>query len=162
MISAIVTDISETDGLAATLASLTPAAIDGFVRELLVVGVGNSEALVVADDAGARIVESLDAATASARQPWLLVLPAGVRLQMNWEAAARGHISRHPEAAGWFRLNYAKDGAGARLAEGWANFGARWLGRVTPEHGLLISTRRWTGQGAGARPIEARILVGGG
>lgn len=163
MISAIVTADDDPDALAATLASLTPAAIDGLVRELIVVGGDSQSALEIAEDAGARISQSQADAVATARQPWLLLLPAGVRLQMNWEAAARGHIKRNPEAAGWFELNYARDGLRARLAEGWANAGARWLGLVRPEHGLLVPTQRWKAgvSGRGDRPIRARILVGG-
>jgi hypothetical protein len=163
VISAIVTDIADAESLAATLASLTPAAVDGLVRELIVVGQGPQAALDVADDAGARLAANIEAAAASARQPWLLVLVAGSRLQMNWEAAARGHIKRRPDGAGWFQLNFARDGTVARLAESWANLNARWLGRPRPEQGLLIPARRWTPGRAvlGARPIEARILVGG-
>ncbi len=166
MISAIVTSATSERSIAATLSSLTPAAVDGFVRELVVASAGGDKAaLEIADDAGARIAAGgLGAAVALARHPWLLIVPAGVRLQIGWEGAARTHIRRYPDAAGWFQLNYAADGLAARLGEAWSNGQARWLGRPRAQHGLLIPARQWSetaGRAKGFRPIRARILVGG-
>ncbi len=167
MISAIVTARTDEQGLAATLSCLTTAAVDGLVREVIVAAAQDDAGISeIADDTGARLaVGTIAAACALARQPWLLILPAGVRLQMAWEPAARSHIKRYPDAAGWFRLNYAADGFAARLGESWVNGVATALGRPRAEHGLLISARQWAarnGRGRGLRPIGARILVGGG
>ena len=166
MISAIVNFAASEQAVAATLSSLTPAAVDGFVRELIVADAGGeAAALALADEAGARIVAGgLETAGAAARHPWLLILPAGVRLQIGWESAARSHIRLYPQAAGWFELNHAADGLAARLGENWRNSQARWLGRPCPEHGLLISARLWSqsaGRARALKPIRARILVGG-
>jgi hypothetical protein len=138
--------------------------VDGFVRELIVAdGGADLGALALADDAGARIVQGdLAAACAAARQPWLLILPAGVRVQMAWEPAARAHIKRHPHGAGWFQLNYAENGLGLRLAEAWSNGVAQWLSAARPQHGLLIAARQWqSGRTKTLKPIRARVLVGG-
>ena len=166
MISAIVTAQNDERGLAATLSCLTSAAVDGFVREVIVADTGTNPAILdIAEDTGARWMRgSADAACPLAKQPWLLILPAGARLQMAWEPAVQAHIKRHPEAAGWFRLNYAADGFAARLGEAWINGVAQALGRPRADHGLLISARQWAataGRGRGLRPISARILVGG-
>ncbi|HEY2659625.1 MAG TPA: hypothetical protein VGI79_07880 [Caulobacteraceae bacterium] len=166
MISAIVTALNDERGLAATLSCLTTAAVDGFVREVIVADGGTSAAVLeIAEDTGARWVRGpVDVACPLAKQPWLLILPAGVRLQMGWEPAVRAHIKRHPETAGWFRLNYTADGLGPRLEEAWANGVAQVLARPRADHGLLISARQWaasSGRGRGGRPIGARILVGG-
>ena len=166
MISAIVTALNDERGLAATLSCLTTAAVDGFVREVIVADAGTNAAVQdVAEDTGAHWMRgSVDQACPLARQSWLLILPAGVRLQMGWEPAAQAHIKRHPDAAGWFRLNYAADGLGARLAEAWVNGAAQLLGQVRREHGLLVSARQWaasSGRGRGLRPVGPRVLVGG-
>ncbi|MDR3506775.1 MAG: glycosyltransferase [Caulobacteraceae bacterium] len=166
MISVIVTTLNDERRLGATLAALTPAAIDGLVREVIVADAGSTDAtLAMAEDSGARVLSgSVADAAAAARQPWLLILPAGTRLQMQWEPSVQSHIRRYPEAAGWFQLNFAADGFGARAAEALANGAARWLGRLRPQHGLLIGARSWAqtgGRGRGLRPLGARILVGG-
>lgn len=166
MISAIVIDIKDPEGLAATLACLTPAAVDGLVKELILPEAGaDPAALEVGEDAGARIIAGgVALACAAARQPWLLVLPEGVRLQIGWERLVRAHIKRWPEAGGWFELNYASGGVGARAAEAAANAGARWLGLRRAEHGLLVPARQAAGglgRIKGLRAIRARILCGG-
>jgi hypothetical protein len=142
MITAVITDLRDETRLEATLASLAPAAIDGFIRELLVIGeVADPMALELAEDAGADAVEGADgfaSACARARQPWLLILPAGVRLQVGWEDAVRAHARRRPEAAGHFKWATSTPGVGARAVE--AAAGARcWvLGRPAAEQGLLV------------------------
>ena len=162
MISALILCRDSADGLAETLSSLTAAAVDGLVREAIVIG-GRGDAAVaeIVDDAGARLFDgALAEAVTQARQPWLLILPAGARLQMGWEPAVLGHIRHSPSARGWFQLNLAADGPGARLGEALANARARWLGAPRPEHGLLVAARLWSPTGRGpSRPIAARILA---
>jgi hypothetical protein len=165
MISAVITSLDDAGRLTATLASLAPAAIDGLVREAVVVDVGAGEAvLAAAEDAGARVVsaaagEGLAAACAAARGPWLLILPSGARLQVGWEAAARRHIERHADKAGWFALSLDADGPGARLAEAAASIAAAWLGRPQPRQGLLISKAAYERVLARARAAEHARLV---
>jgi len=167
VISAIITTRNDAPRLTATLATLASAAIDGLVRELIVADSGSTDqTLELAEEAGARVVagigdRALEEACQSARQAWLLILPAGARLQIGWEAAVRGHMRRHPAAGGWFRLSRAEPGLGARLDELWAEGAAQWLGRLRAEQGLLIAARRWDGPKVRAYPLEARILIGG-
>jgi len=166
MITAIITTLNDEARLAATLSALAPAAIDSFVREVIVADGGSSDGtLALAEESGARIVAGrrdkvVAEASALARQPWLLILPAGARLQLGWEAAVRGHIRRHPAAGGWFRLNVAEPGVGARLDEVMADLSARWLGRLRPEQGLLISARQFGASRTPSYRLGARILIG--
>ena len=168
MITAIVTTLNDAPRLGATLAALAPAAIDALVREVIIADGGSTDAtLDLAEEAGARTVCGrrnlvLAEACASARQPWLLILPAGARLEIGWEASVRGHMRRHPAAGGWFRLSLAQPGVSARLEELWVNTAARWLGRIRPEQGLLIASRQWDKPRGPSYPLSARILIGGG
>jgi hypothetical protein len=148
MISAVITQLRDERRLCATLACLAPAAIDGLVREAIVVAVDtDAGTLAAAEEAGARSIpaasegEGLAAACAAARGPWLLILTCGARLQSGWESAARRHIERHADSAGWFTLALDDDGAGARFAELVAGLRAGWLGRPDARQGLLISKR---------------------
>ena len=141
MLTAIITDLRDETRLEATLAALAPAAIDGFVRQLLVIADGaDAAALNLAEDAGADAVQSFASACAQARHPWLLILPSGVRPQVGWEAAVRAHARRDRSAAGFFIGASAQVGLAARVAEGLAGVRQVLLGRPAPEQGLLIST----------------------
>lgn len=152
MISAVILAAADEQALSATLASLVSAAVDGFVREVIVVG-GDERIAEVAEEAGVRRVESAETALASAKQPWLLVLSAGARPQVGWEGAARGHMAHFPKSGARFRLSIAKPGLGARFAE----LQAAWLGRARAEQGLLIAKDRYGDRRL--RRLEARVLV---
>ena len=164
MITAVITTFNDERRLGATLATLAPAPLDALVREVIIADAASTDdTLAVAEAVGARAIVgegALDRACREARQPWLLILPAGARLELGWEVAARGHIRRQPAAGGWFRLSLADDGAAARLDEAWANFAARWLGRPRPRQGLLIAARQWGKPGTPTCGLAARILVG--
>lgn len=166
MISAIVTHLDGEARLSATLASLAPAAIDGLVREALVVDVGADEAVrEAADDAGARLVsaaseaEGLAKACATARGTWLLILPAGVRLEARWEPAARRHIERYPSHGAWFALAVDADGIGARVSEAGAAVAAGWLGRPGPRQGLLINGQHARAALSGVTTLDHASLL---
>ena len=140
MLTAIITDLRDEARLEATLAALAPAAIDGFVRQLLVIADGaDAAALDLAEDAGADAADSFAAACAQARHPWLLILPAGVRPQVGWEAAVRAHARRDRGAAGFFIGASAQAGMAARVGDGLAGLRGAVLGRPAAEQGLLVS-----------------------
>ena len=143
MISAIVTTLNDAPRLTATLASLAPAAMDGFVREVIVADGGSSDETVeVAEDAGADVVTTGFAdAIAATRQRWVLILTPGSRLQVGWERAAQAHMRDYPDKAGWFDLALAEPGAGARLHEAMARFEGAWLGRPRAGQDLLITNQ---------------------
>jgi hypothetical protein len=157
MLSVIIDGADES--LRPTFACLTPAATDGFVREVLVADAAAApEALATADEAGARLVRagkrSFSEACAAARQPWLLLLQSGVRLEAGWERVAWRHINGHGDRAGWFRLSIRAAAVSARVEEARANLAAGLLGRLRAEHGLLIS------RGLFGRAIERTAAAG--
>lgn len=112
MISVVIPTLNAAKTLAATLTALVPAAVDGLVREVVVVDGGSTDAtLDIAEDAGARVLRSergrgrqLAAGCAAARGPWLLALHADTRLEPGWEANAAAHMRERPDAAAYFRF----------------------------------------------------------
>lgn len=141
MISAIISTRNDAHRLTATLAALAPAAMDGFVRQVIVADGGSTdETLEIADDAGADVVTTgLAGAIAAARQPWVLILAPGSRPQVGWERAAHAHMRDYPDKAGWFDLALAEPGAGARLDEALAGFRSGVLARPVAAQGLLVA-----------------------
>ena len=154
MISVVIPTLDCAAGLSATLASLVPAAVDATVREVVVVDAGSRDTtLVVADDAGARVVRrqgDTDARVAVgcvlAKGPWLLILRPGIRLPADWAEAALSHIRDHSGAAGWFD---PRGGSGfGRLAAG--ALGAPADAPILASRVLLESVR-------GAGPLSRRL-----
>jgi rSAM/selenodomain-associated transferase 2 len=125
MISVIIPTLDAEDGLAQTLAALVPAAVDGLVREVIVIDGGSGDATAaIADEAGATFVErsggrgyQLMAGARRARFPWLLFLHADTVLEPGWEREASAFMEavdrgKRPMAAAAFR--FALDDAGIR------------------------------------------------
>jgi glycosyltransferase involved in cell wall biosynthesis len=176
MISAVIPTLNDAQRLTATLAALAPAAMDGFVREVIVADGGSTDdTLEVAEDAGADVVTTgLADALAAARQPWLLILAPGSRPQVGWEQAAHAHMRDFPNKAGWFDLALAEPGLVFRFREAMARFERRTLGWPRREDGLLITNQligelgdvgryedvvRKLGR-ARLRPLGVRALIG--
>ena len=141
MISVVIATRNDAPRLTATLAALAPAAMDGFVRQVIVADGGSTdETLEVAEDAGADVVTTGFAdAIAAARQPWLLILAPGVRPQVGWERAAQAHMRDYSDHAGWFDLALAEAGIGARVREVMARSA---IGHFRIEQGPLIRSQR--------------------
>jgi len=107
VISVIIPTLNDEARLAGTLAPIVPAAMQGLVRELIVVDGGSTDAtLEVADDAGAMMLKvggdvaaRLAAGAAKAKGPWLLCIEPGVELELGWIAAVEKHIARSRKAA---------------------------------------------------------------
>jgi hypothetical protein len=161
MITALITGAGDARDLHATLAGLAPAAMDALVGEVIVTGDLSDAARAVAEDAGVAIVDARFAdACDSARQPWLLIIPAGVRLQVGWESAADVHMRRHDGLAGWFQPARAEAGPAARIAEALAGLRSRIMGRPAAEQGLLISRRLLTALGPASGSSHAGLIKG--
>src|SRR5437870_3580757 len=102
MISVIIPTLNAERCLAETLAALVPAAVDGLIREVIVVdgGSGDRTAAIV-DAAGADLMRGsggrgnqLAAGAARARFSWLLFLHADTALTPGWEREARQFMER--------------------------------------------------------------------
>ncbi|MCW4116508.1 glycosyl transferase family 2 [Aurantimonas sp. MSK8Z-1] len=115
MLSVFIETRAHSAELALTLASLVPGAVEGVIREVVVVEREPDEATrKVADNAGCRLIAArqLAAALRSAKGEWLLWLEPGARLSEGWTepvvahlaggaaVAARFHPLR-PAGAGW-------------------------------------------------------------
>lgn len=130
MISVIIPTLNAEEGLSACLTALVPAAIDGLIREVIVVDGGSSDrTLKIVEQAGADLVraalgrgEQLAAGAAHARQPWLLFLHADTVLEPGWEREVmalmeRVDTGRREPTAAAFRFTLDDDGLWPRMIE---------------------------------------------
>jgi len=107
VISVIIPTLNDEARLVGTLSPIVPAAMQGLVRELIVVDGGSTDAtLEIADDAGAILLNDagdiearLAAGAARAKGPWVLCIEPGVELEPGWQAAVEKHMTRSRQAA---------------------------------------------------------------
>jgi rSAM/selenodomain-associated transferase 2 len=93
MISVVIPTLNAEASLGRTLAALVPAAVDGLVREVIVVDANSTDrTTAIAESAGATVVAAgtgrgaqLAAGAARTRFPWLLFLHADTVLEPGWE-----------------------------------------------------------------------------
>ena len=165
MITVVIPTLNAQQSLAATLSALVPAAVDGIVRQVIVVDGGSTDrTLMIAEDAGAEIVAAecgrgrqLIAGRGQARFPWLLFLHADTVLDAGWAREAGTFMERvdhgqRPLAAAAFRFALDDLGALPRLLE--AGVGLRCMLFRLPygDQGLLIPARLYDEVG-GYRPL---------
>lgn len=158
MISVVIqAGAGDEERLARTLASLVPAAVEGAVREAIVVNEDRAgEVARVADHAGCRVAASLAAAVEAARGDWLLLLEPGARLLEGWSEVALAHVGQGGKPA---RL--ARD-ASVRIS-----LRQRLRARGRPlARGLLIARREASSLGGGMTRLRlvtlpARIVPAG-
>ncbi|MBO0766121.1 MAG: TIGR04283 family arsenosugar biosynthesis glycosyltransferase [Hyphomicrobiaceae bacterium] len=130
MISVVIPTLNAQSGLAPTLAALVPAALDGLVKEVIVVDGGSGDATPrIANEAGAEFYTQgggrgcqLIAGAQRARFPWLLFLHADTILEPGWEREAAAFMEAvdgggRPAAAAAFRLALDDSGFRPRLLE---------------------------------------------
>ena len=110
--------------LAASLSTLVAGAVEGMVREVVVIDRGmDAVTRTVADHAGCRIVaeQSLASIVSVSRGDWVLLLEAGARLSVDWIEAVATHIDDvadravTPHAARFSRAKRDQPGLLARL-----------------------------------------------
>ena len=107
MLSVIVETGEAAERLPGLLAALTSAAVDGLVREVLIVG-GPADLLdVLREETGAELAADLKGAIAAARSDRLLALPAALRLRGDWLA----RLGRHLREGGGEALLVGEGGA---------------------------------------------------
>ena len=130
MISVVIPTLNAEEGLSACLTALVPAAVEGVVREVIVVDGGSSDrTLKIVEQAGAELVhaapgrgEQLATGAAMARQPWLLFLHADTVLEPGWEREVatvmeRVDTGRREPTAAAFRFTLDDDGLWPRMIE---------------------------------------------
>ena len=165
MISVVVPTLNSQAGLPATLAALVTAAVDGLVREVIVVDGGSRDGTAaIADQTGARLIVSargrgtqLAAGAREARFPWLLFLHADTVLEDGWEREVIAFLSRVEEGEGAlgaaaFRFALDDQGARPRLLERLVALRCAMLGLPYGDQGLLVPKRLYEALG-GYRPM---------
>lgn len=154
MISVIIPTLNAEPGLAATLAALVPAAVDGLVREVIIVDGGSSDhTMRIADDAGAVLLHSesgrgkqLIAGAGKARSDWLLFLHADTVLEAGWEREVAALMERvgngaRPQTAAAFRFALDDVGLKPRLLESLVALRCLLMRLPYGDQGLLVSRR---------------------
>jgi rSAM/selenodomain-associated transferase 2 len=137
--------------LGGTLSALVPAAVDGLVREVIVVDGGSADRTKeIVDQAGAQLFgeraergRQLAAGAAKARFPWLLFLHADTVLEPGWERETSRFMERvdtgdHPPAAAAFRFALDDQGPKPRLLERLVALRCRLLRLPYGDQGLLL------------------------
>lgn len=114
MISVIITASDDGEALARLLSALVPAAAEGLVREVAVVGASGAAA-EVAEDAGADLYDAFGPAFERARGPWVAGLPLAAALAPGWMADFADHLRRAPNEP----ARLVARGFSLRAPEGW-------------------------------------------
>ena len=154
MISVVIPALNAERHLPETLTALVPAAVDGVVREVIVVDGGSSdETRVIADLSGADIVSAapgrggqLSQGAKRARFPWLLFLHADTVLEDEWQHQASRFmravdIGERPLAAAVFRFRLDDKGLAPRTLEAFVSARCALFGLPYGDQGLLIPRR---------------------
>ncbi|MEM1139453.1 MAG: TIGR04283 family arsenosugar biosynthesis glycosyltransferase [Pseudomonadota bacterium] len=161
-ISVIIPTLNAQAGLPATLASLFDGAVEGLVKEVVIVDGGSSDlTCTIAEETGARVVAAergrgrqLALGAAEARADWLLFLHADTVLAEGWIGAVTHFISRQAACRQAAAFQFALDAKG--LGAGWLSLIVRlrcWALRLPyGDQGLLISREHYDALG-GFRPL---------
>jgi rSAM/selenodomain-associated transferase 2 len=151
MISVIIPTLNAEARLAEAMTALVPAAVDGLVREVIVIDGGSGDrTAAIADQAGANFVvrtggrgHQLAAGAHRARFPWLLFLHADTVLEPGWERDAVAFMDavdagKRPLAAAAFRFALDDDGVRPRLLERMVALRCALLRLPYGDQGVLI------------------------
>lgn len=165
MITVVIPTLNAEGGLAATLAALVPAVVEGLVREVIIVDGGSTDrTLAIADQAGVEVVEAaagrggqLAIGAARAKFPWLMFLHADTVLEPGWEREASVFIDRvdagkREPAAAAFGFALDDTGLAPRIVEAFVSLRSAVFRLPYGDQGLLISKQLYAEIG-GYRPL---------
>jgi rSAM/selenodomain-associated transferase 2 len=151
MISVIIPTLNAQDRLTATLAALVPAAVDGIVREVIVVDGGSADKTgAIAEEAGTTFLVrtggrgyQLEVGARRAKFPWLLFLHDDTVLDGGWEREVSTFMhgvdsGSRPAAAAAFRFGLDDVGMSPRLLERLVALRCRIFRLPYGDQGLLI------------------------
>jgi hypothetical protein len=95
LISILVTATDDPKPLTRLLTALVPAAAEGLVRGVAVIG-AEGPARTIADDAGAELYQAFAEALAKAKGPWIAGVPLGPNLAVGWMELVAAHLAQEP------------------------------------------------------------------
>ncbi|NOT70672.1 MAG: glycosyltransferase [Hyphomicrobium sp.] len=173
MLSVIIPALNAERHLPSTLTALVPAAVDGIIREVIIVDGGSADRTrSVADHAGADFLvtapgrgSQLAEGAARAKFPWLLFLHADTVLQDGWEREAadfmhRVDVGEQPRSAAAFRFRLDDNGLAPRTLEAIVRVRCAALRLPYGDQGLLISRRLYDEVGGyNALPIMEDVDI---
>ncbi len=147
MISVVIPTLNAEARLGECLDALVAPALDGLVKEVIVVDGGSSDAtLPMADSFGTRILTAppgrggqLKAGAEAARGEWLLFLHADTVLDESWGAEAMQFVREHPDKAAVFTLKFDAKGFAPGFVAAGAMLRTKFLQAPYGDQGLLIS-----------------------
>jgi len=147
MISVVLFASEDLQGLAAQMAMLVPAAVDGLVKEVILVGNSEPGVEALVEDSGARLVlvdgdasTRLAAGAAAARGDWILTLRSAPLLREGWREPVEKHL--------------AGGGGGPAVLAAPGGLLGRWSPRL---HGVLVRRLDWPAAGGEERAL-VRVL----
>jgi rSAM/selenodomain-associated transferase 2 len=166
MISVVIPTLNAEATLAPTLTALVSAAVEGMIREVIVVDGGSTDRTAqIAEESGATLIAcsggrgpQLRAGADQARFPWLLFLHADTELEIGWEREATAFMEavergRRPPAAAAFRFALDDMGLSPRLVERLVAVRCGLLRLPYGDQGLLVPRRLYNELG-GFAPLE--------
>jgi glycosyltransferase involved in cell wall biosynthesis len=110
LISVVIPTLDSQRVLGPCLGALSPAVMQGLLREVIFADGGSTdETATIADATGASFLQAppgegsrLAAGLRAARGPWILVLTPGAIPDEGWVRHAERHMRTEPRAAAWF------------------------------------------------------------
>ncbi|GJL93099.1 TIGR04283 family arsenosugar biosynthesis glycosyltransferase [Hyphococcus sp.] len=149
MISIVIPTLNAEARLAQCLDALVTSALDGLVKEVIIVDGGSTDVtLPMADSFGTRILTAppgrggqLAAGAKAARGEWLLFLHADTVLEEGWSNEAAEFIEGNLYAAAVFTFAFDATGIAQRLVAWGVMQRTRWVKAPYGDQGLLISKK---------------------
>lgn len=151
MISVIIPTLNAEARLGECLDALVIPALDGFVKEVIVVDGGSTDAtLPMADSFGTRILTAppgrggqLKRGAEEARGPWLLFLHADTALEEGWADEAIEFIRKQKYEAAVFTLQFDAKGLAPKFVAAGAMARTKFVKAPYGDQGLLISQKTY-------------------